>query len=192
MLRASNAAIAGGWSPHASAMVRTAPFITRTRCPFCSTTASVRRLFASNGAKETGVAAGKPPKMCRSFAAARNARSIGSWLASCRRWNSDYRTAVHHSVNPGASHERPALRSDQISCPAARFDPIFLWALLMESQLETPVLSKNSIVLGFEEGSAFRPRGSLPVSAPVRLQRQRATTNVSGREKTNGATVHVL
>jgi len=31
-----------GWSPQASAMVRTAPFITRSRCPFCSTTASVR------------------------------------------------------------------------------------------------------------------------------------------------------
>ena len=39
-------------------MVRTAPFITRSRCPFCSTTASVRRVFASKGAKETGVTAG--------------------------------------------------------------------------------------------------------------------------------------
>jgi len=34
--------------------------------------------FASNGANETGVTAGKPAKMFRCFAAARNARSIGS------------------------------------------------------------------------------------------------------------------
>jgi hypothetical protein len=55
LTRASNVSIAGGWSPQASATVRMAPFITRSRCPFCSTTASVRRFFASNGAKETGV-----------------------------------------------------------------------------------------------------------------------------------------
>src|SRR5664280_2669750 len=81
--RASNASTAGGWSPQASATVRTAPFITRSRCPFCSTTASVRRFFASNGAKETGATLATLSKTCRSFAAARNARSIGSWLASC-------------------------------------------------------------------------------------------------------------
>ena len=34
---ASSASIAGGWSPQTWAMVRTAPFITRTRCPLSST-----------------------------------------------------------------------------------------------------------------------------------------------------------
>jgi hypothetical protein len=39
-----NRLVAGlcAWSPQASAMVRTAPFITRSRFPFCSITASVR------------------------------------------------------------------------------------------------------------------------------------------------------
>ncbi len=64
-------------------MVRTAPFITRSFCPFCSTTASVRRFLASNGANETGETLGWLSKTFRSFAAAKNARSMGSWLASC-------------------------------------------------------------------------------------------------------------
>ena len=82
LTRTSNASIAGGRSPQVSAMVRTAPFITRIRCPFCSTTASVRRFLASNGEKEMTATLGRLSKMCRSLAAARNARSIGSWLAS--------------------------------------------------------------------------------------------------------------
>jgi hypothetical protein len=64
-------------------MVCTAPFIKRSRCPFSSTTASVRRFFASKGAKETCVAAGAPSNTCWAWAAVRKARSMGSWFDTC-------------------------------------------------------------------------------------------------------------
>ncbi len=74
--------MAGPWSPQASPIVRTAPFITRTRWPACRTTASVRRFFASNGEKEMGDALGWASNTRRLAASPRKARSIGSWLAS--------------------------------------------------------------------------------------------------------------
>ncbi len=52
------------------------------------------------------------------------------------------RVALHHKTF--YRYDRPVALSPQI----VRFRPA--------------VLSKNSIVLGFEEDSAFRPRGSLP------------------------------
>lgn len=69
--------------PQASAIVRTAPFITWMRTPSCSTVAAVRRVVASKGAKEIGVTRGRPSKAWRVRAASRNARSIGSWSTSC-------------------------------------------------------------------------------------------------------------
>jgi len=67
-------------------MVRTAPFITRSRCPFCPTTASVRPFFASNGAKETGVTLGRLSKMCRSFARSRHTAATATKLSGVPPW----------------------------------------------------------------------------------------------------------
>jgi hypothetical protein len=42
------------------------------------------------------------------------------------------------------------------------FRLLWKWKSQPRGRPRVPVLSKNSIVLGFEEDSAFRPRGSLP------------------------------
>ena len=72
-MRASSAVIASAPRPQASATVRTAPFITFCRAPSCTRMASVRRVDASKGVKETLVVAGAWSASFRVAIAAMNA-----------------------------------------------------------------------------------------------------------------------
>ena len=139
-------------------MVRTAPFITRSRCPLCSTTASVRRFFASNGANEMGATLGRLSKMCRSFAAARNARSIGSWLASC------------DASAPATSTSASVARSRGITPVTAS------WFIVI-----VPVLSAQSTSMVAASSAALRRVTSTPLLANCFAPSAMLTVNMTGR-----------
>ena len=150
--------MAGAKSPQASAMVRTAPFITRKRCPSCSSTASVRRFFASNGVKETCATLGMLLKMCRSFAAARNARSIGSWSASF-----DARAPANST-------------SASVACSSGITPVTASWFIVI-----VPVLSTQSTSIVAASSEALRRVTSTPRLASSADPMAMLTVNITGR-----------
>ena len=118
----------------------------------------MRRLLASKGANETGVAGAAPSKTWRSRAAARKARSIGSWLASC-------------------DASAPARSTSRSVAPPCGITPVTAsWFIVI-----VPVLSTHSTSIVAASSAALRRVTRTPRLASSIEPTAMLTVNITGR-----------
>ncbi len=134
----------------ASASVRTAPFSTRRRLPPSSITASVQRLLASKGAKETGMALGKLSRTRRALVTAWRARSMGS------DWLPEKRALPHTKV---ATSSAALKRVTSTSRFASSFDPTTMLTVTMTGRATGSALIRRRSMRG-TTSSSVDPRVS--------------------------------